>query len=240
MRVLLTRAQAAAERTARRLGALGHAPLIAPTVEIVATGAPMPKGSYEGIVVTSAHAAEALGAIADKDHLIFAVGGRTAEAVTAAGFASVLVASGDAVSLSALIRRDLVPGTALLHVTGRHHKAEPDASLRAAGYCVDVWEAYDARAVASLPAVASEALRGGRIDIALHYSRRSLDILLRLVDEAGLMPAFRSLRHVCLSADVAAPLGDFGLEPAAIAARPDEDSLLSLVQAFEKPSHRPS
>ncbi|WP_112661816.1 uroporphyrinogen-III synthase [Microvirga flavescens] len=243
MRVLVTRARPDAERTAKRLVALGHEAVIAPILEIVPTGAPRPPGPWEALIVTSAHAVPALAAIEDKDHLVFAVGGRTAEAVAEAGFTSILTAEGDAVSLAAMIRRDLAPGAALLHVTGLHHKAEPDASLRMAGFVVEVWEAYEARAVPVLPATAAEALRAGRIDAALHYSRRSVDILLRLVEEAGLSPAFRAFRHVCLSADVAAPLQGFAATPVAIAARPEEEALLQVLQTmqtFGKPSHRPS
>ena len=60
---------------------------------------------------------------------VFAVGGRTADAVRSQGFDDVTVADGDAVSLSRLIRGNLRAGLALLHVTARHHKEEPACVL---------------------------------------------------------------------------------------------------------------
>ncbi|MGO4706718.1 uroporphyrinogen-III synthase [Microvirga sp. 2MCAF38] len=242
MRILVTRAKPDAERTAQRLEALGHEVVIAPTLEIVPTNVTRPAGPWEALVVTSAHAVPALALIEDKDHLVFAVGGRTAEAVAEAGFTSILTAEGDAVSLAALIRRSLAPEAPLLHITGRHHKTEPDASLIAAGFKVEVWESYEARALKDFPDAAASALRAGQIDAVLHYSRRSVEIALRLVEAAGLSPAFQTLRHVCLSADVAAPLEDFAVTPPAIAARPDEDALLQLlqtIQTFGRLPHRP-
>ena len=67
------------------------------------TGDPCPEAHYDALIVTSAHAAEALAAL-DRTKPVFAVGERTADAVRAAGFADVTVAEGDAVSLSRLIR----------------------------------------------------------------------------------------------------------------------------------------
>lgn len=231
MRVLVTRSPEDAERTARRLAEKGHEALLAPLTEIVPTADPRPSGEFDALIVTSAHAQEALAALPEKDSLVFAVGPHTASAVRAAGFSAVRVAEGDAVSLSALIRDTLKPGLRLLHITGRHHKEEPAVSLRAAGFHVQHWEAYEARAVSSLPPQAATALRSGQIGAALHYSRRSADIFLRLVAAADLTSALTHCPHLCLSADVAAAFEGLGVTTLS-AARPDEDSLLALMDGL--------
>jgi len=231
MRVLVTRAQADAERTARRLAAKGHEALIAPLTEIVSTAEPRPAGPFDALVVTSTHAAEALSGLSNKDCPVFAVGPQTASAVEGAGFSAVVTAEGDAASLSGLIRSTLEPGLTLLHVTARHHKDEPAASLQAAGFQVRQWVAYEARALPSLPEPAAAAIRTGQIGAALHYSRRSADIFLRLAGEAGLTAALRAFPHLCLSADVAASFGRLGVA-ALPAARPDEESLLALLDGL--------
>lgn len=227
MRVLVTRSAGDAERTARTLAGLGHAACLAPVTRIVLTGDPAPDAAYDALIVTSAHAADALAGL-DRHTPVFAVGERTADAVRAHGFAHVTVADGDAVSLARLIRESLPPGLVLLHVTGRHHKEEPAASLRAAGFPVPTWEAYEAKAVERLPAAAVEALRTGQIGAALHYSRRSADLVVRLAEEAGLASNLRAFPHLCLSADVAAPLTATGAATL-VAEEPSEDALLRLL-----------
>ncbi|WP_114943506.1 uroporphyrinogen-III synthase [Microvirga calopogonii] len=230
MRILVTRSAPDAERTAERLAALGFEACQAPVTRIVPTSDPAPDAPYDALIVTSAHAADALTAL-DRQKPVFAVGERTAEMVRAKGFARVTVADGDAVSLSRLIRANLPPGLALLHVTARHHKEEPAASLRGAGFTVLQWEAYEAKAVGALPDAAVEALRTGQIGAALHYSRRSADLVVRLVREAGLASTLRAFPHLCLSADVAVPLNAAGAEVRA-AEDPSEDALLKCLDSL--------
>ncbi|MCB5174550.1 uroporphyrinogen-III synthase [Microvirga lenta] len=231
MRVLVTRSPGDAERTARKLAALGHAPVVAPVTRIVPTDEPQPVEGWDALVVTSAHARDALALLPDKAPQVFAVGPHTAAAVREAGFADVVAAEGDARSLSGLIRGSLPGGRTLLHVTGRHHKEEPAASLAAAGFRVLAWKAYEAQRVEVLPPSAIGALRTGQIDAALHYSRRSADIVLRLAEEAGLTPTLRTFPHLCLSADVAASFQGLGMATLA-AARPDEEALLALLKGL--------
>jgi uroporphyrinogen-III synthase len=228
MRVLVTRSPDDAERTARKLAARGHEACLAPVTRIVPTDIPVPDGSYDALIVTSAHGVEALASLPDRQGRVFAVGERTADAVRAAGFAHVAVADGDAVSLSWSIRTSLQPGLTLLHVTARHRKEEPAASLRAAGFTVMQWEAYEAQAMESLPEEAAEALRTGQIAAALHYSRRSADLVIRLAEEASLAPALRAFPHLCLSADVAVPLTLAGAA-ARVAEDPTEVALFKLL-----------
>lgn len=227
MRVLVTRSTDDAVRTAQKLAARGHTALLAPLTQIMPTGDPMPLDTYDALIVTSAHAEAAL-AVLDRSKPVFAVGEHTARAVRAAGFSDVTVAEGDAASLVRLIRGTPTPGLTLLHVTARHHKEEPAVSLRAAGFTVLQWEAYEAKAVETLPDAAGEALRTGQIAAALHYSRRSADLVIRLAGEAGLASRLLGIPHLCLSADVAAPLRSAGAT-AFVAREPSEEALLGLL-----------
>ena len=170
MRVLVTRSTDDAARTAKKLAARGHEALLAPVTRIVPTGNPMPRDPYDALIVTSAHAEAALASL-DRSKPIFAVGERTAEPVRAAGFVNVTVAEGDALSLVRLIRGTLAHGLTLLHVTARHHKEEPAASLKASGFTILQWEAYEAKAVGTLPDDAGEALRRGLPEDAVALGR---------------------------------------------------------------------
>ena len=147
----------------------------------------------------------------------------------------VQVAGGDAKSLSDLVSPNVAPKAHLLHVTTRHHKDEPAASLRSAGFTIVSWDAYEAQAMASLPLNAQEALRAGRIAAALQYSRRSADLFLQLATEANLISTLGHFPHLCLSEDVAEPLRALGLS-VRVAATPDEPALLAMLDALRRSS----
>jgi uroporphyrinogen-III synthase len=241
MRVLVTRPRQDAERTARRLVALGHEAVVAPLMEVVATGVPMPDGPFDAVILTSAHAVPALAtlpALATRPVPVFAVGERTAAAARQAGFEQVRSGPGDAAALARSVADGLRSPAILLHIAGRHRKPEPEATLRARGYALRVWEAYEARAVTALPDEALAELGAGRIDLVLHYSRRSAALLVGLADEAGLGPQLRVAMHLCLSGDAAAPLVACGAS-AVVAQEPDEAALLAMIETLpERSLHR--
>lgn len=240
MRIWIARPEPAATRTSLRLTDLGHDPLVAPVLAMSATGEAMPAGSFDGVLVTSANAVAALAARAprrDDDAVpVFCVGSRTAEAAREAGLPQVREARGDAAALSRLVRETLPAGSHLIHLAGADRKAEPAASLIAAGYVVTVHVAYAMNAVPRLPISVAEALGetgGHTLHAALHYSRRSAETALALAISAGCGGAFRSLMHYCLSADVAAPLVAAGSITHFVAARPSEESILARLSALE-------
>jgi uroporphyrinogen-III synthase len=230
MRVLVTRPQDDAGRTAAALRARGHEAVIAPVLRIEMTGEQPPGEAFDAVVVTSANAIPALVSLGTRFQNIplFAVGERTAAAARVAGFGNVAAADGDARSLSELIARSAPAAARVLHVAGRDRKAEPHASLAAAGFLVATWTAYAAVAASRLPPLALRTLHDGTLDAALHYSRRSAEILLRLAQDVDVTQPFLKLRHVCLSADVAAPLQAAGAD-VAVARRPDEEALLAVL-----------
>jgi uroporphyrinogen-III synthase len=234
MAVLVTRPREQAERTGARLRALGYEPLIAPVLHVASTDDPPPEGAFHALVVTSANAIPSLARLAGRARSlpIFAVGTRTADLLREAGWADVHIGEGNAESLAVTMARLLPSRASLLHVTGRDRKAEPEESLLAAGYRVASWAAYAAIPVPRLPEGAAKALRGGEIQAALHYSRRSAATLKRLAEAAGLLSPLLRLSHVCLSADIADAWTD--ARRIAVADHPDEDALLTALKALDR------
>lgn len=232
--VLVLRPEEAARRTAQRLRERGHAVVVAPLLTIRATGEPCPPGPFDGVVVTSPNAFEALretDIAALRALPLLAVGERTGEVARQAGFAAVTAAGGDRLALAALAPSVFTPGARLLLVLGRDHKVDTPALLAAPGFPVVPWIAYVAEAEETLPPAAVVALGNGTVTIALHYSRRSAALALALADGAGCGDAFRALRHQCLSGDVAAPLQAAGARDVVAAAVPHEEALLALLPA---------
>ncbi|MGU3538913.1 uroporphyrinogen-III synthase [Methylobacterium sp. A54F] len=227
MRIWVARPEPGASRTAAALAERGHAALVAPVLTVRATGAALPPERPDALILTSAQGVATLDAAALRGLPVFAVGTRTAEAAAAAGLGPVHDAGGGAGDLVGLVRARLGPGARLLHPAGADRKAEPAASLTAAGYRVTTLVAYAAAALSALPEAVSEALRRGHLDGALHYSRRSAEVARDLAAMATLGGAFAALRHYCLSADVAAPLAEAGIVAHFVPARPREGDLLA-------------
>ncbi|TGD95996.1 uroporphyrinogen-III synthase [Methylobacterium nonmethylotrophicum] len=227
LRVWVARPLPAGARTAERVAALGHRPLLAPVLDLAASGAPPPAGPFDALVLTSASAVPAVAVSPLAGLPAYCVGARTAAAARAAGLGPVQEAEGDARALAELIGGALPRGARLLHAAGRERKDEPGDTLAARGYRLTVWVAYAARPLPALPGPVAEALAGGGLDAALHYSRRSAATALGLARAAGREEAFRRVAHHCLSADVAAPLVAAGILSHVVAVRPDEDALLA-------------
>ena len=100
MRLLVTRPEPDAERTAAALRARGHIVLVAPLLRIEPVEpAEIGPGPFIALLVTSANAAPAIAHHERFAQLralpVFAVGDRSAEAMGAAGFADVASARGD-------------------------------------------------------------------------------------------------------------------------------------------------
>ncbi|TVR10631.1 MAG: uroporphyrinogen-III synthase [Salinarimonadaceae bacterium] len=213
------------------LARLGCAALAAPVIETRALDEPAPPGPFDALIVTSAKAAARLADLPEETRAlrVFAVGPRTARALGANGSRDVFASGGDAQALIRDISRLAPPPARLLHVAGRDRKPEPAGGLRAMGYDVSVWTAYEARAVRRLPESARAALADGAIAAALHYSPRSARILLRLVAEAGASQAFARIAHVVISPDVAAILREAGLRRVSAAPEPNEKAMLRVL-----------
>ena len=230
MRVLVTRPQPDAGRTAAALAERGHAAVLAPVTEIRRTGAALPGGRFDAIAATSHHAFAGPEGL-DRHLPVFAVGARTAAAARAAGFRDVRVGRGDAAGLADLLRLTLPRPARLLYLAGRDRKPLLEEAVSRAGYGISVAEVYGADALPDWPAEVRDALRGREVEAALHYSRRSVDLALGLAARTGLDEAVLLLRHLCLSDDCAEPLLERRAASVAVADRPDEDALLALLDA---------
>ena len=226
MHVLLTRPEADATRTARALTARGHTVLVAPLMRLETIDGAF-GGSFGAVLLTSANAARALTprARAELTRLpAFAVGARTAQAAREAGLTQVESADGALADLVRLVSARQ-PGGRLLYLAGEDRAGDLAGDLAAHGIAVETAVVYRAVPVEALPGDAVQALTDGRIDAALHYSRRSALTLLHLAEEARLLNAALNLAHYCVSEDVAAVLRESRAGRVFAAAVPTEAAL---------------
>ncbi len=236
MRLLVTRPEAEGARTAAALEALGHEAIGAPVlaIEPIADAA-LGAGPWDALLMTSANAVRAFAQHSRFAECVtlslFTVGGRTAEAAKAAGFAEVFSADGAEADLAAMLKREFAGRQArFLYLAAAEQAGDLAGDLRACGHAVETVVIYRAVAAASLPQEALAGLERGRIDGVLHYSRRSAETFLLLVKAAGLFGQALALTHFCLSQAAASSLMSVGATDVKVADRPDEPSLFRLLQ----------
>lgn len=225
MKVLIVRAAGDARRTAARLEAAGHQAVVAPVLDIRNLDFARPRGGFDAVIATSAHAfgrPDALAGLLDLP--LFVVGARTSDAAQRAGLSRPGTVAANAEELIRGLRGRLPAGARLLYLAGRDRK--PDIEEGLTPECaLTVVEAYEARPVAALPPAAVDALGSGALDAIFHYSPRSAAVFLDLARRSDVGDRLGALRHVAISADAAVPLVEGGL-PVAVAAQPNEDSMI--------------
>jgi uroporphyrinogen-III synthase len=189
-------------------------------------------GGVQAIAVTSANAAPALGAAT---HLpVLAVGDASASAARAAGCMRVESARGDAASLARLIVASCRPEDgAILHLCGTEVRQGLAETLREAGFRVLRQAVYRARPAQALSAPTCAALREG-IDAVLLFSPRTAQIFCELALRQGLGRCLGATDACCLSAAVAESCGKLAWRCVRIAARPDQDALVELLEAADR------
>ncbi len=236
MRLLLTRPEPDAQRTAAALRAQGHDVITAPLLRIEpAPEAQFDTGPWAAILITSANAAPAVAVHARMTELlalpVFAVGRRSADAMAAAGFADVTSADGNVSELVRLVGARLRPPARLLYLAGEDRSGDLAGDLRARGFAVETVVIYRAVAATSLPPAAAQALTGGGVDGVLHFSRRSAEVFVDAARAAGVLESALQAAHYCLSAPIAEPLAKAGAADIRVAERPNEALLLALIAA---------
>jgi uroporphyrinogen-III synthase len=234
VRLLLTRPEPDAQRTAAALRARGHEPVIAPLLRIEAQiDVRIGEGPWRAILVTSANAGPAIAFHERAAQLrtlpVFAVGRRSAQTMTAAGFSVVKHSDGDVSDLVAFVAAQLTPATPLLYLAGEERSGDLAGELRGRGFDVETAVVYRAVATASMPPAASEAL-AGEIGV-LHFSRRSAEAFLDAAQAMNLFAAALRPVHYCLSPRVAEPLMRAGAADVRVAREPSEAALIALIDA---------
>ncbi|MCC6949404.1 MAG: uroporphyrinogen-III synthase [Bradyrhizobiaceae bacterium] len=234
MRILVTRPQPGAARTAARLAELGHEAVIDSLLSIEPLAVSrIPAGPFAALTATSANAVRIAGAMVELERFrrlpLYAVGSATAEAARASGFVDVVAADGDAGSLAQKLAGELARGARVLHLAGEERARDLGELLAPAGIAVDLLVLYRMRAATAFGA-AAELLASGKLDAALHFSPRSAATFTALAKQAGLVKVACTVRHLCLSAAVAEPLAALGAR-VEVAARPNEAALLSLLKS---------
>lgn len=239
MRLIVTRPEPDASRTAQALAALGHEAILSPMLDIFPVrDVRLPRQAWQAVLATSSNAVRALSAHPDRGALLglplLAVGDRTALEARRAGFDAARSAGGALDDLLALAAIDLDPAAGpLLYAAGDVQSEDLAGLLRARGFAVETAIVYRAEPRKRLSGAAGQALRDGSADGVLLYSRRSAGAFALALRAAGLAPLAEHIACFCLSAAIAEPLAAVSIGPIRVAARPEQISLFALLERAE-------
>jgi uroporphyrinogen-III synthase len=229
--VLITRPEPGASQSARNVAALGFAAVVAPVLAIVPAADPihLPR-DFAATVLTSGNAIAACPP-ACHTRPAFAVGSATSRRALAAGFEQVIDADADAAALPALIDTTIGAGGQTLFLpAGRGQGGALAAALRARGWRVLRRVAYRAEPVPVLPEAAVTALQAGKIRWALFFSADTARQFVRLARYAGVVETLAAIEAVSISERTAMALSPLPWRHIRIAARPNQDAMLVLLQ----------
>ncbi len=229
-RLVVTRAEPDAARTADRIRARGGVALVAPmlNVEPIA-GASIACDDAQALIFTSAAGVRAFAALGGASaRPALCVGAATAEAARQAGFTDVQSADGDGAALAAFIAATRNPAAGpLLHICGAHLAFDLAAALAPQGFFVERRMVYRARAADALPPelIAALIATPPDLDAVLFHSARGV-AAFRALTQSAAPSAFAALEAICLSPNVAAAAGESRWRAVRIAAHPNDDALL--------------
>lgn len=236
-RVLVTRPQPGASRTAARLAALGHRPILLPLTEIVGL---VLRDDFDGrpfaaVAVTSANAVRraprhVIDALATLP--CFAVGEESADAAARAGFVAVSRGGGDgarlAASMAASMAASIAPRPLIAYLCGRRRNDAFERSLRRDGFRIDAIETYDAPAIPYDGAALDRILGAEPIDAVMLYSARAARLVFEAPWRASRDDIFAA-DLLCLSAQIAAVFDSLPQARIAIADEPTEAAMIGLI-----------
>jgi uroporphyrinogen-III synthase len=237
MRLLVTRPEPDAGRTAEALRALGHEAIVSPLLSVeVVEGARLPEGAFQAVLATSANGVRALAARPESIRLrslpLLVVGDRTAGEARRLGFADVRSADGAVDDLLAQVAAACDPAAGpLLYAAGEARAGDLDGRLARAGFGVRTVALYRTAGTPRLSEDAVAALLENRLDGVLLYSRRSGAAFVAALAAADLVPLPPEVWVFCLSRAVAEPLAGSVRGPVTVAAAPTEAHLLAALDA---------
>lgn len=233
-RVLVTRPEPGASRTAQRLEDLGFKPILLPLTETVAlpVDADRIATNAAAVAVTSANAVrhapkEIIAALAGLP--CHAVGRRTAEAARAAGFLSVGEGPGDAEALADALA-GAYAGQTIVYLCGRVRFSGFEQRLQPAGIQVRAVETYDTVALDYPDEAVLARLSGRPVEAVLLYSAKAATAAQALAGRPALGELFKKTSFFALSGRIAAALETVASEKLRVAPEPSEEALLELLR----------
>jgi uroporphyrinogen-III synthase len=236
VRVIVTRPEDSARRTAERLIDLGHQPILIPLTKAIHhpdLARVALNGPHAVLAITSAQAVQTLSALGPDlsrffDETLFAVGKASAKAAEMAGFRRIRIGPGTGAALAEFIASDApnLPDP-LLYLAGSPRSQKFEDGLRAKGVGFSVAEIYTMQPIDYDEEETHEAWRLMQVDAVMLYSAENTRLFFARV--ASHMRTLDEVTLLAISESVAASVPPQFHRNIKIAAQPDEDGLFALL-----------
>ncbi len=239
MRVLITRAEPAASRTAQKLEAFGHTPIVCPIFELVDLGGPDPDQNSTNYIFTSANAVEVLlkrnWTPGDTSATAWCVGTKTETAAKVLGFQNTVVASGGGAKLAEKITNTkAVFEEPFIYPTTPDRSFNIQQALSASGIKVETVDIYrTAKVMSENSRIASFFSKSDRSAIMI-YSERSASHLISLLKDIINPNDVNRASVISISKSAANMMLNYGWEGVYVSERPDEASMISRLEEVSK------
>ena len=234
--LLITRPEPEASALGKTLQGRGYSFLSQPMLKIrfLPANNAFPSGTpTQALLATSANGVRALAQhkkSLQNECPLLAIGAATAREAERLGFSPVWSASGRAESLVELaLERCEKNAGELLHICGRDISVDIVALLQEQGFSARRITLYEAIAAEHLENAVIEAVREGRIDGVLFYSKRTAQIWSNLLRAEGLEEQSRNITAYCLAQSAADAAAALPFRDILTASHPEEAQLLDLL-----------
>jgi uroporphyrinogen-III synthase len=228
-RILVTRPEPGASRTAARLAAGGFEPVVLPLTRIAPLEFTLPEGPFDAVIVTSAQALKAVRP-GHMLHLpIYAVGDTTAESAESAGFGQIITADGSVESIAALVKKRAEPAARLLYLCGRVRRPELETALGDAGFHLTAVETYDALPVTYLEEELAARLGPAPIEAVALMSAQAAALFAALAARPAFAPMFKPSEIICFAQRISDALGKEHGWNVHVTRHASEDALVELL-----------
>ena len=234
-RILVTRPEPGASRTARRLEAAGFDAVVLPLTRIAPLDFVMPEGVFDAVIVTSAQALQRVDSARLRQLPLYAVGEATAEAARKAEFEHLRSAGGSVSSIAALVKASAKPAAKLLYLCGRVRRPELEAALGAAGFTLTAVETYNAAPIEYPEAELSDRLGEMPFDAVTLMSAQAAEQFALLTGHDLIERLFNRCEIVCFSPRIADALTGKEGWKIAVTEKASEDALLDLLSPLLAP-----
>lgn len=231
-RVLVTRPEPGATRTAEQLVSLGYEPIKMPLSQTVGLNPYIPHEQVDFVIATSAQAFLWLSHDEAKrfaDVPTFVVGSATAAAARDAGFSNVQVGGNGVSELLPFLRTRLLSQSRVLYLCGKVRRPELEEDLQAWGINLNVAEVYDTQLV-SYSTYNLKILQDQTIDAVLLTSLTNAYALTKLLKTPEVYQAFEKAIFICQSQRIADGLKVGENARIVICETPDADTMMVLLR----------
>lgn len=229
-KILITRPQASAQKTAKAIKAMGFESVIAPVIEIKPVDFDLP--DFEGIagfIFTSVNGVQAFCARSSyRDKPVYCVGDKTAQAARDFGFHDIHNAKGTAQELATLIQEKGV----YVHFRGRDvARSIRDLLIDRRDIRIIEKIVYEAQILDVIPPNILKELENKAITYALFYSPRTVQGFVDWVAKAGCTSLIKPIKALCLADSMVESLRELPWKDIILSDAPHESALLSRLKS---------